>query len=192
MAEPGEFDGAVAALVGSLAEGEEGAPFSDDQLEVILQGLGRFVRSRFPTLGREEVVDSVNEALARFIDAVRQDRVDVGSRPAAYLTKTTENISIDAVRERETPVDEEVLDELSGEDTSFESFLNVLSERTTILKLMRQARDTGQHELNELIRCWMDVDASGEKPTLRKVGARLGISHTEVRRRLDRLADLDD
>jgi hypothetical protein len=66
----------------------------------------------------------------------------------------------------------------------------VLSDRETILELMRRARDSGPHELHDLIRRWRDIESAGGTPALRELGEDLCISHTEVRRRLDRLAAL--
>jgi hypothetical protein len=185
------FDEAVVALLDAVEHGE-GDAFTGAALDVIVQGLGRFLRASFPGLPREDVVDAVDEALLRFIVAAREGKIDRQARPAAYLTTIASHNAVDVLRRQqgEQAVEPEEIEEAVGDDDSFENLDRLLSDRETILTLMQRARDSGQHELNELMQCWLDMDFAGQKPTLRDLGAHLQISHTEVRRRLDRLAQL--
>jgi DNA-directed RNA polymerase specialized sigma24 family protein len=184
------FDEAVIALLDMIERGE--GTFYGLELEVIMQGLGRLVGSRFSSLTREDVVDAVNEALARFIAAAREGKVDRSRNPAAYLTAIALNFAIELRRRQraEQLAEPEEIERAAGGEDPLQDFIQLLSDRQTILELMRRARDSGQHELNDLIRCWRDLVSVGETPTLRELGICLGISHTEVRRRLDRLAKL--
>jgi DNA-directed RNA polymerase specialized sigma24 family protein len=186
---PSGFDEAVAALLDSLDRGERAA-FGGDELAVILRGLGRFLRSRFPGLPREDVVDIVNEALLGLMTAATEGSLDRSRSPAAYLTTIAYREAIDVLGRRERAAEPEEIAKAAGESDPIPALLELLSDRETILDLMRHARDSGQDELNDLIRCWIDLDSAGEAPTLRKLAARLSISHTEVGRRLDRLARL--
>ncbi len=183
-----DFDAAVLALMAALASGER---LDDAQLAVLLKGLGRFLRFRFPALGREDVVDAVNEGLVRFIAAVREGRVDPGGRPAGYLTRTAENAALDRLRQRsrEAPTLDDV-DELESSDAPLDALLDLLTSQAIVLELMATARDRGEHELNVLIEAYRNLAEHGSTPTLRQLGAALGVSHTEIHRRLERLAIL--
>jgi RNA polymerase sigma factor (sigma-70 family) len=183
-----DFDAAVLALMAALESGE---PLDEARLAVLLQGMGRFLRSRFNTLGREDVVDAVNEGLVRFIAAVRDGRVDPDRRPAGYLTRTAENAALDRLRQqaRETTAFEDV-PEPESEDAPLDALVNLLASQAIVLGLMAAARDRGEHELNVLIEEFLNLAEHGARPTLRALGAALGVSHTEIHRRLERLASL--
>jgi hypothetical protein len=175
-----------------MVERGEGDAFQGPELDVIMQGLGRLVGSRFASLSREDVVDAVNEALARFIAAAQKEGVGRSRSPAAYLTTIALNFAADLRRRQraEQLAEPEEIERAAGGEEPLEEFVQLLSDRQTILALMGRARDSGQHELNDLIRCWRDLVSADDAPTLRALGVCLGISHTEVRRRLDRLAEL--
>jgi RNA polymerase sigma factor (sigma-70 family) len=181
-----DFDAAVLALMASLESGE---PLEDAQLAVLLQGLGRFLGARFSALGREDVVDAVNDALVRFIAAVREGRVDPDRRPAGYLTRIAENAALDRLRQqaRET-TDFDDVQERESEEAPLDALLNLLTSQAMVLELMAAARDRGEHELNMLIEAFLNLAEHGARPTLRELGAALGVSHTEIHRRLERLA----
>jgi DNA-directed RNA polymerase specialized sigma24 family protein len=183
-----DFDAAVLALVGSL---HDGVKFAEQELAVLVQGLGRFLRARFQTLDREEVVDLVNETIVRFIEAVRRGHVDPRIRPAGYMTQMAMNFALDRLREgaREIPCSEEA-DERTAEDPNFEVVVETLASETMVFDLMGAARDGNRHELNLLISTYLNAARPGCTPTLRGLAELLGISHTEVRRQLADLARL--
>lgn len=185
------FDDAVTALMDAIGEGDSNA-FLGADFDVILQGLGRLIRSRYGSLSREDVVDVVNEALLRFVAAVRDGRVDPTRRPAAYLTTVAINTATEVLRQRrsEELVGQEELERAARTEESLDALLARHDDRRAVRDLMQRAREAGEHDLADLIRCFRDLVASGEQPTLRELGTSLGISHTEVRRRLDRLAAL--
>jgi RNA polymerase sigma factor (sigma-70 family) len=178
----------VAALIASV---EHRQPFDESDLATLMQGLGRYLRARFRTLTRDEVVECVNEALARFIAAVGAGRIDPTRRPAAYLTRTTERVALDEVRRRSAEALETIeVEELPAEEAPLEALLDALAGRDAVLELMTRARDRGEHELINLIRAWLNAAQPGKVPTQRELGATLGISHTEVGRRMVRLQEL--
>lgn len=183
-----EFDAAVLALIASL---DNGTVFKDAELGILVQGLGRFLRARFQTLNRDDVVEAVNDAVVRFIAAVREGKVDQRARPAAYLTRIASNAAVDLLRLRSHEVsDVEAIDEEPADDAALEALVEALSSKALVIQLMAIAKDRGEHELNLLIAAYRNLAQPGKTPTLRQLAAELGLSHTEVRRQLDRLAAL--
>jgi DNA-directed RNA polymerase specialized sigma24 family protein len=183
-----DFDAAVLALISSL---DNGTKFVEQELAIVVQGLGRFLGARFQTLDRESVVDLVNETIVRFIEAVRQGAVDRGGRPAGYLTQIAANLALDQLRggTRELPCREETY-EHAAEDPSFEDIVAALASKKSVFDLIAVVRDSDRHELNLLVATYLNLARPGCTPTLRGLAEQLGISHTEVRRQLSELARL--
>jgi RNA polymerase sigma factor (sigma-70 family) len=183
-----DFDAAVLALMISL---ESGAPLAEHPMNVLLLGLSRFLRSRFRTLSRDDLVDAVNDALVRFIAAVGDGKVDRRRNAAAYLTRTAQNAAHDLLRQRTRETQPyAVIDQLQAEAPVIDELLDLLASRAMVLELMAVARDEGEHELNALISTYLNLADAGGRPTLRELGDALGVSHTEINRRLERLAEL--
>jgi DNA-directed RNA polymerase specialized sigma24 family protein len=182
-----EFDAAVLALIASVESDE---PLSERHLAVLLQGLGRYLRATFRGLDREDEVDAVNDGLLRFIEALRSGRVNPQAKPAGYLTRTVANAAVDRLRQRRREAPDVDIEELADDDTSLDDVLELLVGQDAVLRLMARVRDCGEHELNDLIRTFKDLAEVGRTPTQRQLGAALNLSHTEIRRRLDRLAAL--
>jgi DNA-directed RNA polymerase specialized sigma24 family protein len=179
-----EFDAAVLALVASVEHGE---PFAEEDFQIMVRGLGRFLRARFGTLPRADVVDCVNEAVTRFIAAIQAGQVLTSMRPAGYVTRIAERVALDRVDRSPPAAIESNVEDVPDEDDPESALLDALASRQDVLKLMIRVRERGEHELNDLIRAWRDLAQPGKVPSRRQLGSVLQISHTEVGRRIERL-----
>jgi DNA-directed RNA polymerase specialized sigma24 family protein len=184
-----EFDAAVLALLDAVASG---GAFGERDLQLLTSGLGRFVSAAYGSLDRDERAEVVSESLLSFISAAQARRIDRAQRPAAYLTRIASNAAVDALRRRQREDPERDVEGLGEDDAALQATLDRLTGQARIVRLMRAAMDSGEHDLVRLMRAFRDMSSGGATPTLRQLGAKLGTSHTEVRRQLDRLAQLED
>jgi len=189
---PTPFDRAAAALYRS-ASGREA--FGVEEYTPLAQGLGRYLRAGFPTLKRDEIVDLVSLALERFLVAAGQSNFEPERPAGAYLTTIARNAAIDALRRERAAEqiglgDVDELPEQGAAGDAFERRLEILSGRQQTDELRRLAAAAGRGELVELVETYLRLAESGRSVSLRELGKELGLSHTEVRLRLDELAAL--
>jgi Sigma-70 region 2 len=189
QADHNDFDTAVLALLNAV---ESHGEFREAELNVVTLGLGRFLAAAYGGLDRDERTDVLDESLVRFIAAARTGAIDRSQSPAAYLTRTAANAAIDVLRRRRHDDTGGDAAELGEEDASLGAVVDRLASRAQVVRLMRLAIECGEDDLVRLMRAFLDIGESGATPTLRQLGERLGSSHTEVRRRLDRLAELEE
>jgi DNA-directed RNA polymerase specialized sigma24 family protein len=172
------------ALIGGAA------PHARDarDLEVVLDGLTRFLGGRFPALSAAEVADLASESLARFLDAVRTGNFEPGRPAAPYLTRIAHNLAVSHLRRArsgELPHVEAALDD--------EALAHLLDARATSERLqfaLQAAAERGDHVLLRVVRAWLVLaEQRSEAPTSREVAERLAISHTTVNEALGRLRE---
>lgn len=180
-----EFDRAVEAL----AAASLGAEFGRADFAPLTGGLGRYLRAAFPGLGREEILDLISIAIERFIAAVQAGRLDTRQRPAAYLTRIAQRAALDelAAQRRLRSLSGHVESAAPGRD-ELEPLLGAIGGAEQVRVLRERALLAGREELIELVDVYLSLATAGRQPTLREIGHALGISHTEVRLRLDELA----
>jgi DNA-directed RNA polymerase specialized sigma24 family protein len=184
-----EFDEAVFALLDAV---ESRGEFGEAELRVVTLGLGRFLGAAYGSLDRDERADVLDESLVRFITAAKAGGVDRAQSPAAYLTRTAAHVAIDALRRRRHNDPTDNATEWGEEDASLGAVVERLAGRDQVVRLMKLAIKRGEDDLVRLMRAFLDIAESGVTPTLRQLGERLGSSHTEVRRQLDRLAEMEE
>ncbi len=188
QADHNDFDTAVLALLNAV---ESHSEFGEAELNVVTLGPGRFLAAAYGSLERDERTDVLDESLVRFIAAANAGAIDRSQSPAAYLTRTAAHAAIDVLRRRRHDDPAGDAAEVGEEDASLSAVVDRLASRTQVLRLMRLAIDRGENDLVRLMRAFLNMSASGTTPTLRQLGDRLDLSHTEVRRQLDRLAELE-
>jgi DNA-directed RNA polymerase specialized sigma24 family protein len=168
----------VSDLVDSL---EDGSPLDAHVFQALLATLTRYVQATVPSLEREEAVDSIDAALLEFIEAAREGRIDRGASPAGLLLRMTHRRAVDLARRRyreDLPLEEQ--DWVEPDDDA----LAAVASEEQISRLMRSLAAAGRHDLNDVVRAWLDVSQLYGHATVRSVAARLGVDPSTVSRRL--------
>jgi hypothetical protein len=184
-----DFEDSVTRLFESISSGR--AVAGQEDLDVVIKGLGRYIHAAFPKLTRDDIVDVVNTSLLRFTEATNAGRVDTSGNLGGYLATIGRNVALDMLRQmkRLAPTREETPEPPGEYDPRLESVIDALQSAAIIQTAMGRARAAGDHGVNDVVRAWLNLaDQKDDKPTLREVATALGISHTEVRIRLRRLA----
>jgi DNA-directed RNA polymerase specialized sigma24 family protein len=181
----GSFSVAVVRLLEALqSEGPEAG--NPDDLTVVLDGLSRFLRVRFPTLSNADVADIADESLLRLLEASRAGRLDPARSPAPYLTRIAHNLAVSRLRQ---PLGLELEENLAEPDD--DDLARLLDARATDERLkaaLQRAAEAGDHMVIRVARVWLDLAQVGRAaPPSRDVAERLGVSHTTVNEALARL-----
>jgi len=83
----------------------------------------------------------------------------------------------------------DIEEERAGGDLAIEA-LEARSSESEIAALFRGNRLDGRHELNAVLRAWLDLEDLGQRPTVRAVVESLGIAPSTVRVRLAEIRDV--
>jgi len=154
----------------------------------LLSALTRYLRVTVPTLERHEVVDVIDGAVLEFIEVARRGRIDRASSPAGFLIRLTHRRGIDLARtsrRHDLPLSEEREEGGTGAD----DLLNSITGEEEVAALMGEIRLAGRHELNQVIRAWLDDADRFGAATVRSVADRLGVSPSTVSRRLSEIRE---
>ncbi|MGD0165882.1 MAG: sigma-70 family RNA polymerase sigma factor [Gaiellaceae bacterium] len=181
----GEFGAAVAALLKN-----EGT-FESREMQVVVNGLSRYLLATVIDLNHDDLAETIQLSLVEFLEAVRAGRVDKERSPAGYLIRLARWRALDFVRGRarhEVPT-ADLEPEEEDADVATEA-LAALSSEEQIALLLRHNRLEGRHDLNAVVRAWLDLADFGGTPTVRAVAAKLGIAPSTVSARLAQLREI--
>lgn len=158
----------------------------------------------YPALRPEERKDVVSDAVTKLIGAVQAGQLNPSRRTAPYLVSIAKHAALDLLRSRERQAPSISAEDLeraseasSSDDEVLDHLLRRLDSQAAIRQAMDRARDAGDHEVNSTVRVWLQLSESQEHErrlvSLRMVADAMDVSHTEVRRRLQKFAlYLDD
>jgi DNA-directed RNA polymerase specialized sigma24 family protein len=186
VSEHQDFDASVGEMLVVLVDAKGGAISSNDVAAATL-GLSRFLVARFP--GLQDPDDTASEALARFVEAAQQGRIDPALQPAAYLTRIARNAAIDRLRHEAHIVATPQPTAASpiADDDSIVRLLDSDATCQLVSEGIRAANQAGDHTVVRIITQWIDMAQSlSRAPTSREVGDQAGVSHTTVRAALTR------
>jgi len=160
-------------------------------MEIVVSGLSRYLRVTIGGLNHDELTEIVDTALLGFLEAARAGRVDEARGPAGYLIQLAHWRGLDFVRARarhEVPTDE-VDEEASEVDLAAET-VEALSSESEIAALIRHNRLAGRHDLNAVLRAWLNLEDRGQRPTVRAVADSLGVAASTVSARLAEIREV--
>jgi DNA-directed RNA polymerase specialized sigma24 family protein len=164
-----------------LVEGRGEA--SSNDLEVVVKALERFVRGAYPGIAHE-AADVAEEAVVRFVQAIRRGRLDENRSPAAYLITIARNEAVSRLR---SPRREPVSTLPVQEDPLLYGFLERQAARSDVESAWQKARRRQDTTVLRVVSSWLDLAAQlGRRPTSREVGRKAAVSHTAVRQALER------
>lgn len=153
----------------------------------LLAALTRYLQATLPGLGRDEAVEVIDGAVLELLELAAAGRRERERDPAGLLLTITRRRGIDLVRRarrRDVPLEEQ---EESGDveaGAEEERLLERLTSEEEIAAAMRRIAEAGRHELNEVIRVWVDVDEQFGTVSAGEVAARLGLDRSTVSRRM--------
>ena len=179
----GQFETAVGALLDDFAGS---GTFGGDELGTVVDGLSRYLRATVSGLDRDELAEIIDVALLEFLEAAQAGRIDRAQRPGGYLIRLARWRALDYVRgrpRRELPQEEVGAEEAADADLAAD-LVEALDSEALIAALLRRNRLAEEHELNAVIRAWLDLADRGEQPTVRAVAGELGIAPSTVSGRL--------
>lgn len=181
-----DFDLAVDRLARSATDGVAERASGDD-LSVVIDGLCRFVEATYPVLPRSEVADIVDEAIFAFTVAVAEGRVDLGRRPAAYLTTVARNEAVRRLRRvMPEPLEDQREPDGGGEEAAAD-FLDAISDQAAVEEALRAAAEEGDVIVVRVVACWLDLaETTGQTPSYRDVAREADVHHSTVADALDR------
>jgi hypothetical protein len=157
-----------------------------------------------PSIDHSEVLDAVDEGLARSVEAVRAHVIDLRRQDApGYVVVTIRRVALDRSRRSRTvpadPIEIVQVQDISGtaRGPSAEALFLALREREDRVDVVRRAvrrlRQEGRWDTVRVVATWLDLaDRYGSPPSLREVAGACGISHTSVRAHLGRVRDVLD
>jgi DNA-directed RNA polymerase specialized sigma24 family protein len=179
-----ELADAVSELLDAL---DTGTALDAGSFEALLASLTRYVQATVPSLEREEAVDSIDAALLEFIEAASTGTVERAASPAGLLLRLTHSRAVDLARRRhrqDLPLDERDLAEPDDPDP-----LDAIASEEEVTALMRDLAAAGRHELNDVLRAWLDISERYGRATVRSVAARIGVDPSTVSRRLSEVRE---
>lgn len=168
---------------------KEGSPRqSDDRdLAIVLDGLSRFLGSRFQSLSPAEISDIASESLTRLLQASQTGQLQDGRPAGPYLTRIAHNLAVSGLRRPPTAE----LNEAAGAGLDDDDLARLLDARASADRLraaLAIAAAKGDHMLIRVVRVWLQLaQKHSAAPNSREVGGRLGVSHTTVNEALARL-----
>ena len=193
MSELESFDQSLRAILRSVRNEEPSGTARD--LDVVLTGLGRYLRASFPGVSRQDVVDAVDLAVVRTVDAAKRDLLDPDRNPGPYVARVAHNAMLEilnrgAIEEPRPDVTGPEEERVSQTPDPQDSVIAALASELEVQALRERISADGQEALVRLLDTWLDLSrGSGTSPSLRTVAVVLGVSHTEVANRMRSLRD---
>jgi DNA-directed RNA polymerase specialized sigma24 family protein len=175
------------AWLGDVAAGIELEADADRRLrDLLARWIGRSVSGIDPA----ELSDIADEALLRAYVALEQGRLDITRVDApGYVLTTARRVAYDHLRRQHpTPVDPGDLSRLSPphhryDDEAIAAMIDRTSDLSAVRAAMRRVVESRQLSTVRVVATWLDLACqTGEPPSLRDVAAKVGLSHTAVRR----------
>lgn len=173
---------AARRLSASFASAGAEPPAGDH--EQVRTALQTFLLAHFPTLGADELLDVVDETLARLLRASR-DRGGPLEHPGAWLFTVARRESIDRLRrDRSEPLE---IGDLIDDDDALAALIDRNASRTVIEGAFRHAYAASDHVAVRVVMTWLDTaQATGAEPSSRALGEQIGYSHTTINEALAR------
>lgn len=182
------FDLSVMRLCSAVMSDPTGAQSHD--LVTIQSVLAQAIRSVHHRLEPHEIADIADEAIFRFVTAIKEGRINIEQRPAGYLVSIARNLSIDRGRR---PVPAPLDDWDAAEEDKSLPIIEALSHRDAVRTAIRRAREASDHSVTRVVIAWRVLhDELGRAPTSREVSRRADLSHTAVLNTLQRARNYFD
>ena len=156
---------------------------TSEDLDAVLGWLEQLVTHAYPAIA-QDAADIADEAVVRFIQAIRRGLLHEGRPSAAYLTTIAKNEALSRLRSRpKSPPSHRT----GEDDPAIYAFLDRQTAKHEIddawLKAIRRRDAT----VVRVVASWLDLSAQlGRVPTTREVGRVAKVSHTAVRLALQR------
>lgn len=172
----------------SRAFAEDAAPSGEDHAAV-RAGLIRALLARFRSLGPDELLDVVDEAVIRLLSESRRQGSEL-DKPAGWLVRTASNMAHDRVRRQARSG--ELRHEPWRDDETFQLIEAAWSSQS-IRTALAQAVAAGEWTVVTVVTAWIDLASeTGSAPSSRQVGQRVELSHTTVNEALNRFRGMVD
>lgn len=164
----------------------------EPDVEVLAGELRRRLLRRFPNGDEEDVHEAIREALNGFAKAAAEGRLELRGPVAGYLVASANRRMLNRIVRRPVSVAPRRMEQLASHketlqsDDAIASWLDQDASRATIQGALRRAVARKRFTVVRVVASWLDLaEGSGEAPTLREVGADVGLSHTSVRNGLE-------
>lgn len=181
MSDEDSFSTAAARLSDAFAR--DGAPMHSRDHEIVRSGLVRFLLARFRSLGVDELLDAVDEAVTRLLRESRRRGRSV-ENAGGWLVAVAKNLARDRLRRL---ANEPKFAEQPATDDDTARLLDQLTTKEAIRDGIARAVRVRDHVCVAVVTEWLDLATeSGERPSSRAVATRCGCSHTTVNQALDR------
>jgi hypothetical protein len=170
------FTAAAQRISAALARHDDRAVAGPDYATVKAE-LGRILFIRFRSLGPDEILDFVDESIARLVRESRR-RGEALENAAGWLVRVGGNLAKDRFRVLSHETDAEP-DGVEEDET-----VDVIGRQTSeamVDAALKRAIAAGDATTVKIITDWRDLtDETGLTPSSRDVAARSGYSHTTV------------
>jgi DNA-directed RNA polymerase specialized sigma24 family protein len=152
--------------------------------ERVRAALQMFLLAQFPALGAAELLDVVDETVARLLEASREQGRSL-EHPSAWLFTVARREAIDRLRrDRSEPLEEGHLVE---DDDRLAALIDRNASRTVIEGAFRRAYAANDHVAVRVVMAWLDTaEAVGSEPSSRTLAEEIGYSHTTINEALAR------
>jgi DNA-directed RNA polymerase specialized sigma24 family protein len=157
------------------------------ELQTLLGALSRYLQAALPQLGRDEAVEVVDGALLELLELAAAGKLEPAQDAAGLLVTIAHRRGIDQLRRarrQDVPLDEEqeAADLDAGEQE--EALLEAIASEEELQAMMSELALHGRHDLNAVLRVWLDLTDQLGVASSRLVADRLGIDRSTVNRRL--------
>lgn len=152
--------------------------------EQVRAALQTFLLARFPVLAADELLDIVDEAVARLLQESRRQQAAL-EHAAAWLFVVARREAIDRLRrDRSGPLEP---DDTVDDDDALAALIDRDASRTVIEGAFRRAYAANDHLAVRVVMAWLDTaDATGAEPASRALAEQIGYSHTTINEALTR------
>lgn len=167
----------------SVAFAMDGHEVARRDHEHVREGLRRSLVSRFHTLGADELLDIIDETIARLL---RESRRQSGAldNPAGWLVKTAHNRAVDRMR---SLAREQLAQEDRHDDDESARLISRVADHDMLSQGIETAIRCGDRVCVHVVTAWLDLASeTADSPSSRAVGKRCGCSHTTVNDALSR------
>lgn len=167
----------------------DGASPDTRDYEIVRSALIRVIMVRYRALGTGELLDIVDEAVARMLRESRRQGHALNA-PAGWLVTVATNLARDRLRRlgREAEL---VMEPAADDDVA--RMIDANATHDALQRAMDQAIAQGDWVAVRVVTVWLDeAHERGVEPSSRLVGEQCGVSHTTVNKALARFRSYID
>jgi DNA-directed RNA polymerase specialized sigma24 family protein len=161
----------------------DGSPVDRSDYERVRSGLRRFLLVRYRTLGPDELLDIVDEAMLRLLRESRRQGREL-QNPSGWLITVAGRLALDALGKLGGAVDRE---HRTRDDDEIARMIDRAASKESLRVGIERAIAHQDRICVHVVTAWLDLAAeTGKEPPSRDVGDRCGVSHTTVNNALAR------